>query len=69
MGGNPNPVKQWKPGQSGNPDGRTKAHAELASEIQLKAQSLCVEALGVLADRGRGDRAIASTQLAAARQF
>jgi hypothetical protein len=66
---NPAPVNMWKTGQSGNPSGLSRSSAAAASAVQAKAQSLCEEALGVLATvmRGEGlDKSVAHLQLTAA---
>jgi len=52
----------WKPGESGNPDGRPR----LVTELQLKALGIAEEALGILATLMDINPSIAHIQLAAA---
>jgi hypothetical protein len=61
---NPNPdtsgLLPWKPGQSGNPGGKTSEHrkAEIrAAELAAKVQLDLVEALSNVLDRAEGDEA------------
>ena len=61
---NPNGIGGWKPGQSGNPDGRPRG----SSAVQLKCLKFCDEAVDVLVDLMRqnsGDKS-ATLRLAAA---
>jgi hypothetical protein len=55
---NPHPVAGWKPGQSGNPDGRTKEHALTAEEVRQRCLDLALEAVGVLATIMRGGEGV-----------
>jgi hypothetical protein len=63
MVNNPNGIGGFSPGVSGNPRGRPKG----AQEIQNRALALCTEALDTLAEimRGRADKSIVSSQIAA----
>lgn len=55
----PNPATQFKPGQSGNPGGKTREHrqAEIrAAELAAKVQLDLVEALASAIDKASSDQ-------------
>jgi len=59
MGNNPTGIGGWKPGQSGNPDGRPRG----SSAVQLRCLQYCGEAVDVLRDIMRNPEATKSDAL------
>ena len=61
---NPSPATRFKPGQSGNPSGRSKVELENMNKAAKIASALTLRALSSLQERVKGNRRLTDDELA-----